>query len=89
LRIMNFFKKLQDLPESKRKIIFWSIIVSLGAGLLIWYVKNFQKRLEGFKVEEFKEELNLPSFGEGLKGLQGLEMPKIEDLEELKKEAEQ
>jgi hypothetical protein len=86
---MDFLKKLQNLPESKRKIIFWSIIIVLGVGLLIWYVKSCQKRLEGFKVEEFKEELNLPSFGEGLKGLQDLEMPKIEGLEEFKKESEQ
>ena len=57
---MKILEKLQQLPQKTRKIILWSVIIVLGAGLLIWWINNFQKRLADFQTEQFIEELNLP-----------------------------
>jgi len=71
-------RSLQNLPESTRKIILWSVVVILGLGLFTFYIKNVQKKLKSFEVEKFKEELQLPSFEEKFKELPKLEIPKIE-----------
>ena len=90
---MNIVDKIRNLPESKRKVILWVIIIILAAGLLTWWVKNLQQRLKSFKTEELKEQLKLPSFEEKLKGLPKVEIPKLEipeiSKEELKKLEEQ
>lgn len=52
------------------------IIISLG--LLVFYIKNIQERLKNFELEQFKEELRLPSFEKELEGLEKIEIPKIE-----------
>ena len=80
---MNLLQKLQNLPESKRRIIFWLVLVIVGLGLLFWWVQITQLRIKSFKVEEFREELRLPQFEEELKGFQEFEMPEISE-EELK-----
>jgi uncharacterized protein HemX len=75
---MNFLEKLQSLPEKTRKIILWLIVIVIGLGLLVWWIKNFQERLKTFKMEEVKKELNLPPFEEKLKELPKIEVPEIE-----------
>jgi Na+/melibiose symporter-like transporter len=80
---VSILGKFQNLPESKRKIIFWVIIVVVGLGLLFWWVKITQMRLKSFKTEKIREELRLPKFEEELKGLQKFETPEISE-EELK-----
>jgi hypothetical protein len=72
------------LPEEKRKIIFWLIVVIVGIFLLIWWVKNLQTHLKGFEPEKIKEELQLPKLEEELKNLPKFEAPEISE-EELKK----
>jgi len=56
---MSFLKKLQNLPEKKRRIILWTAVIIIGLFLSFFLFKNFQKKLEDFKLEEFKKELNL------------------------------
>ena len=70
--------RIQNLPESTRKIILWSIMIVMGLGLLAFYIKNTQQRLKNFELEQFKEELQLPSFEKELEGLEKIEIPKIE-----------
>jgi len=53
-------------------------MVVLALVLLIFYIKNVQKRLKGIEPEELKEEVQLPSFEEELKKLPKIEIPKIE-----------
>lgn len=65
---MSIFEKVQNLPIKIRKIIFWLMVIILDLSLLIFWVKNVQKRLEDFRDEEFIERLNLPK----------IEMPKLE-----------
>ena len=77
-------KRIQNLPERKRKIIFWLILIVVGLGLGFFWIKNFQKALKGFQKEEFIKELKLPKFEEEeLKSLPQIEIPEMG--EELKK----
>jgi len=58
---MNFLDKIQNLPKSTRKIIFWTVITILAFGLLFWWINNLQKRLADFQGEQFIQELPLPN----------------------------
>ncbi len=72
---MEFLKRIQRLPESKKKIILWIAIIIIGFGLLNFWVKNLQQKLKSFKMEEWKKELDLPSL-EKLKEIPKTEIPK-------------
>jgi hypothetical protein len=56
---MKFLQKIQALPEGTRKIILWSVMVILVAGLLIWLVQNTKNRIAEFEKDEFVGKLNL------------------------------
>ncbi len=73
---MKFLAKLQSLPERTRKIILWAAVIIIGLGSLYLLVRNFQQRLKNFEMEEFKEELNIPSLEKELKSL-----PKLNEKE--------
>lgn len=73
---MKFLAKLQSLPERTRKIILWTVVIIIGLGSLYLLVRNFQQRLKNFEMEEFKEELNIPSLEKELKSL-----PKLNEKE--------
>ena len=81
---MKFIERIQNLPEEKRKTIFWLIVIIVGISLLIWWVKNLQMQIKSFQSEKIKEELQLQKLEEELKSLPKFEMPEISD-EELKK----
>lgn len=74
----DFIKKIQNLPEPKRKIILWATITIIGLGLFAVYIKNIQKKLSSFEAGKIKEELQIPFLEEKLKELPKFEMPKIE-----------
>lgn len=68
---MNFLEKLQNLPPYKKKIILWSVVVSLGAVLFIVWIISVKNNIEGFKGKEIriinkeaikKENIDLPEF---------------------------
>ena len=65
---MNFLKKIQSLPEKKRRIILWTVVIILGLSLSFFIIRNLQKKLEDFKMQEMKNDLNLEK----------LDIPKIE-----------
>ena len=81
---MTFLEKIRNLTETRKKIIFWSLIIIIGLGLFLLYFKNIQNNIKKLKSINFKEELKMPDFSEGLKDLPKIEMPEISD-EELKK----
>ncbi len=81
---MKFIERIQNLPEEKRKTIFWLIVIIVGISLLIWWAKNLQMQIKSFQSEKIKEELQLPKLEEGFKSLPKFEMPEISE-EELKK----
>ena len=49
-------EKLRNLPLRIRKIILWSVIAILGLGLLVWWLKIAQEKLEAFQAQEFIKE---------------------------------
>ena len=77
---MNFFEKIQNLSEGKRKIILWSVVIIIGLPLFILWVKNVQEKLKSFPKGESK----IPSLRQELQGLPRIELPEINE-EELKK----
>lgn len=72
---MNFLKKVQTLPESKKKIILWSVVIIIGLALFILWVKNAQEKFKIFQGGG----LNLPSLREELKGMPKIEMPETSE----------
>lgn len=56
---MMFLQKIQSLPEGTRKIILWSLMIILVAGLLVLWVQIAKKRITGFEKDEFIGKLNL------------------------------
>ncbi len=90
---MSFFKKIQNLPEKKRKIILWLIVTIVGLILFGFWVENLQQKLKMFEGKRLKEEFRLPSLQEKLKEMPKIELPEIEmpkiseqELEEIEKQ---
>lgn len=75
---MSLLEKLQNLPEKKRKIILWIVVIFVGILLSIFYIKNIQEKLKILSGEEIKKQLKIPEFQEKLKGLPKIELPEIE-----------
>ncbi|MBU0547114.1 MAG: hypothetical protein ABH876_00960 [Patescibacteria group bacterium] len=75
---MKNFKSIQDLPEQKRKIILWTIMVLTGLSLLIIYIKGAREKIENLEIEKFKEEIQLQSLEEELGNLLKIEIPNIQ-----------
>jgi hypothetical protein len=74
----NLLSRARELPEGKRKIIFWTVIIILTLTLSTFYIRNAQKRIVDINAEKTKEELQLPYLEEGLKKLPDIKFPKIE-----------
>lgn len=86
---MEFLKKIQNLPEAKRKLILWTIVVILALVLFVWWVQGVQKTLKSFRKEELRQHLQLPVLEEELKKLPKFEMPQFETPEISEKEWEE
>lgn len=71
----NLLTKIQELPELKKKVIFWTLIITIALVLLIFNIKNVQKRFKNLKLDEFKEGISLPK----------IEIPKIDEILKIQK----
>ena len=87
---MAFFKKIQELNLFYKKLIVFSLIFIFSLPLIFFIGKNFQKRSEEFKKEEFLETLNIQEVKEKKNTLEGElknelenELEKLEEMEEL------
>jgi len=69
---VDVLKKIQKLPEIKRKIILWTALVIVGLVLLSFWLRDFKERYQGFN-------LKLPSFEKELENLPKLEIPNINE----------
>lgn len=83
MKISEHFKKIQALPESQRKIIFWTIFILVIFLAFVFWLTRAKARLESFRQREIFEGIN-PGFP------QTEDFPKAkedfqENLEELKK----
>jgi len=53
----NFLKRIQDLPEERRKTILWSIVAVLALILFFWWYKNFKAKLDALKEQSSNPEV--------------------------------
>jgi len=60
MKISEKIRKLQELPENKRKIILWSVVIVLGSVFFIGWARNLQQNLKTFPKEEIIEEFRTP-----------------------------
>lgn len=94
----NFIKKIQNLPESKKKIILWSVVAAIGLVLILLFVISLPKRLAGFQNFNFREKINFQPLERELgkieipeivgQELQSLTASKDEEIENMIKELE-
>ncbi len=73
---MKFLQKIQNLPERTRKIILWSLVAVLAAGLLVWWAQTSQQRLAEFPGGQFLEGLDFPE-------IKMPDMPEFPDLSQI------
>ena len=48
----TFFKKIQGLPESQKKIIFWFLFIFLTIPAFLFWLSGAKRTLEDLKPEE-------------------------------------
>ncbi|TFG35810.1 MAG: hypothetical protein E4H47_00540 [Parcubacteria group bacterium] len=53
----NFLKKIQGLPEERRRIILWSIVAVLALILLSWWFKNFKAKVDALQSQTSNPEV--------------------------------
>jgi hypothetical protein len=63
----NFLKKIQSLPEERKKTILWSIVGVIALILFIWWAGNFKTKIENLNAQG--SNLKFPSIQEELKNL--------------------
>jgi len=62
-------EKKQELSQGTRKIILWSIMIIIAAGLIFWWIKSFKEKINSIGGEEIQKEINLPLLKEQFKDL--------------------
>lgn len=81
---MNFLKKIQNLPEGKRKIILWVLIIIIGVLFVSFFINNSKKKFSSYDQKDWTEGLNLPNMpdmpnlGEELKKIPNIELLDME-----------
>jgi len=63
------FKKIQNLPEEKKKIILWIIVGTVALILLIVWLKRTAIKINNLQGEEMINKSNLSKIKEALKNI--------------------
>lgn len=61
---MDFLKKIQNLPEEKKKIILWVIVGFFGVILFFYWIGMTERNLSGFNKEKTMENIKFPEIEE-------------------------
>ncbi len=61
-RANGYLSKVQGLSLKKRKLIFWLILSGIAFILIILFIFMTAKRINGLRTDDFKNQINLPSF---------------------------
>lgn len=89
MKISEFIRKLQKQPEGTKKIIFWTIMIVVGLGLVfLWlaiFPKRIQKRMQSIDKENIIEQF-IPSTEEFKKEIKNLPKMNEEELKKLEEE---
>jgi len=77
-----FLIRLQELPEEKKRIILWSVVIILALVLFIGWIKSLQQRLRAFPREEFIEGFRAPLL-ERMQDMPQIDLPetRFQDME--------
>jgi hypothetical protein len=59
---MNFLRKIQQLPEKQRTIIFWSVLVVVSVALIFFWAKTAEKRMGGLEGKSLFDGLDMPEW---------------------------
>jgi len=78
VKIGDFFKKIQGLPEEKRKIILWSVTIIIGLLLFFAWFYSLKTQLKTFPKEKIFEQIGVPKLQEELREMPKIEIPEIE-----------
>jgi len=74
---MKILDKIQGLPDKRKKIIVWVVLIITAVFLFKLYVQNMQEKMKNIEGEKIKQELQIPKLQEELKGLLQFEIPEI------------
>ena len=58
-RLDEQFKKVRALPKRTKRIIFWSIVIIVALGSLLFWVDYLFKTIKNFNLEEATKDLNI------------------------------
>ena len=83
---MEFLEKLRALPEGQKKLILWTIVITLALVLFIWWIKNTREKLGSFRGEELRDRFQPPQIPKIEMPLIGLPEISEKDLEQLESE---
>lgn len=67
----NLFKKIQELPEKNKKLIFWAIVVILGIILFSFFIKNTGEKIKGLQGRYFSSEMKIPELQQNINAVPG------------------
>jgi len=82
MNIQKSITRLQELPESQRKIILWIVVVTLGLGLLFWWVQGLKNRFEYLQGQEGAVQLPVVNIQEELEALENIDPLPTQEIEE-------
>ncbi|MBU2540247.1 hypothetical protein KJ786_03755 [Patescibacteria group bacterium] len=86
LKIAEFIKKLQGLPEEKKKIILWTVVIILGLILSFFWITISKERLGKIDTKEMMKPLDtLIEKSQIPDGNEILETQDLEAMQELEK----
>jgi hypothetical protein len=71
----KFLEKIQSLPEEKRKIILWSVVIILGLSIFVFYFKTV--KLTPINMSELQDDLKIQDLKEDLEQLPTFEIPNL------------
>ncbi len=59
---MNFLRRIQQLPEKQRAIIFWSVLIAISVALIFFWAKTAEKRMGGLEGKSLFDGLDMPDW---------------------------
>jgi hypothetical protein len=91
---MGFLENLQKLPEQKRKIILWTVVVIFGVSFFIVWLISARNAIRNFPREDFFQKFEgpkipqMPKFEIPEPNLSEEELKALEELDKMIKEQE-
>lgn len=88
--LQDILKKIQGLPLSQKRIIFWALLVISGAALLWLWLVSTEHRLSQINTKQINNDLHLPEIkNEIFEESPQLKLPDLnQDLKQLEKALE-